>query len=1395
MADRRRLKVTPPVGFDAERHAPLVVRYSVSDGLRNADGVLVVSRYPTGNDQSPYTQDDTATVKAGGTVRIPVLDNDVDPEGATLRLASVTAPDAGEGLAFVQGDEVDYVAPGEFAGGMVTFTYVASDAPLGTGGMTNSGQVRVRVLAADTANSAPESMHLTASVIQGSGRVHIDVPLLRADPDGDIVSIGAIKTQPAKGTVDATGDGFWYQPGLGKDAAGTFEFSFSLTDGDAYSTSFVRIGVAAPDGDAKPVATPINMVVKPGDARVVNLLDPTHVTSTSGNLSVSVAKGDRPTLERGTGSLGIVTAQGTVLYTAPRKLGGDGLKLTTSFSYVINDGSGGSARNQVNVTVDPKATPLAPVALDDLVAPVRAGDPVRVEVLKNDRNPQSGTTDGLELTPLDGPKSARWSSGVVTFTMPAHSVRLRYEITDPVTKLKAQAVVHVPQNVGVSCPNGPIKVRANQKRTLDVLADCRPDRSKTHLDSSKVHLDDLAGSAKVQNQQVKLEIAKAQTGTYQLTYVVCIAEKCADTATVISRDVLVEGTNATPTLTTRISVPAGSERTLDLRTRVSDENPGDVERVRFGPVTPKSTEGLTASVTATGLLTVSADSKAYKNGKGGATFEVGLDDGHAQNNKGNGTVAVTVTRSEAAPLTASDDGVVEIVQEEGGMQATKTIDVLGNDRNPSSDGKADMRVVSVTQPADRSGSAEVTHDGKDVTFTLTDPEAFGRKTFTYTVQDPDDSLRRAQATVSLNVIGFPGLPGIPDPEPIQDHPESIDLTWAPVQQPHGAPTLEYKVQCRTDGHGPCRTPEMTPSGEKLAFGPLDGNIKYSFRARARNKAGWGITPNGGWSEWSDWAMTVPAAPTITKVGNFSGNCTGSPPAVSCPSGDDGVGGQLTVYWNPPKDGDRTGLTYQVHVNGVVGCQAIEPARSCTVTATSGSLANGQPSSFWVSATNEGGQNPSSVLGATLVEGTPRSTPAKPLDLQAIAGDGDITIKWNVPKAFRDDQNDTRRSAQYRTDSGSWTTLTWDSGTEIIPNTVNGQNVSIDVRLCNSAGCGTSENVKKASQGRPDGVTGGSVSPGDKSAILTFTQGNVRGRDITDYRITDGSGTNYAYQWISPTPPTRPTTDNSVTLRLTNLANGTSYGPFSVTACNDAKVQTGEPCSDPVDIAGKVIPFGAPSLKLQSATSTEAIWKVDPSQPGVESYSAVCTDSFSAASPMPSANVAGAVITCTYMSGGPRPVSVSVTPFGQNVTGPIGKSSTKLKAGSAPTLSNPRFTLGPACTNLQANGDVGYGFHYTVTVNSKGWEMSDGLGQLTGDLTYWRNGDSTSVGGYHPFWLFDIESSKTEYDGFGGWANGQNGRRDRFFFYAYIDVPGFPRVKTPTIDTTLPAVVGSPPTCP
>ena len=47
MPDRRRIKVTPPVGFDAERHAPLVVRYTVAGGSRSADGFLVVSRYPS----------------------------------------------------------------------------------------------------------------------------------------------------------------------------------------------------------------------------------------------------------------------------------------------------------------------------------------------------------------------------------------------------------------------------------------------------------------------------------------------------------------------------------------------------------------------------------------------------------------------------------------------------------------------------------------------------------------------------------------------------------------------------------------------------------------------------------------------------------------------------------------------------------------------------------------------------------------------------------------------------------------------------------------------------------------------------------------------------------------------------------------------------------------------------------------------------------------------------------------------------------------------------------------------------------------------------------------------------------------------------------------------------
>ena len=107
---------------------PQIIRYTVSNGTGpGVEGEITVSQRDPVDDNTPVTQVDRVTVRAGTGITVPVLDNDFSPSGDLLRLVShvpgeasgqlrVTATDGTRspgdvGAAFVAGRLVRFVAP------------------------------------------------------------------------------------------------------------------------------------------------------------------------------------------------------------------------------------------------------------------------------------------------------------------------------------------------------------------------------------------------------------------------------------------------------------------------------------------------------------------------------------------------------------------------------------------------------------------------------------------------------------------------------------------------------------------------------------------------------------------------------------------------------------------------------------------------------------------------------------------------------------------------------------------------------------------------------------------------------------------------------------------------------------------------------------------------------------------------------------------------------------------------------------------------------------------------------------------------------------------------------------------------------------------------------------
>ncbi|MET0907875.1 MAG: Ig-like domain-containing protein, partial [Ilumatobacteraceae bacterium] len=182
------------------------VGYVISDGTEDrgarVEGEATVYLLPPAPELAPIAVDDTVVVRAGAQIDIPVLDNDLSPAGGrpTLNPAIVqsSSPDA---LAFASGDVLRYLAPDEPGDYAIDYSVFTT----GTPSLADTATVRVRVLD-DDANRAPAPETLEGRVLSGQSTT-IEFDGFGMDPDGDVVTLDRIVTQPERGSATISADG------------------------------------------------------------------------------------------------------------------------------------------------------------------------------------------------------------------------------------------------------------------------------------------------------------------------------------------------------------------------------------------------------------------------------------------------------------------------------------------------------------------------------------------------------------------------------------------------------------------------------------------------------------------------------------------------------------------------------------------------------------------------------------------------------------------------------------------------------------------------------------------------------------------------------------------------------------------------------------------------------------------------------------------------------------------------------------------------------------------------------------------------------------------------------------------------------------------------------------
>ena len=373
---------------DANWHGTDSFAYEIDDGDGGtAEASVEVTVVPV-ND-APEAAADAASTDEDVAVEIDVLANDTDIDGDSLRVSSVSEAANGT-VAVTAGGGVLYTPAANWHG-TDSFVYEVDD---GNGG-TAEAEVEVTVL---PVNDVPEAFGDAASTDEDAA-VEIDVLANDTDADGDSLRVSSVSV-PSNGTAEiSAGGGVRYTPAA--NWYGTDAFTYEVDDGNGGTASASVEVTVLPVNDAPEAVDDVASADEDGSVEIDVLANDTDIDGDGLRVSSVAAPSN------GTAAI----AGGGVRYTPAANWHG-----TDRFTYVADDGNGGTAEASVEVTVSPVND--VPEAADD-AATTLEDEAVTVNVLANDTDPDG---DGLRVSSVSAPENGTTevASGGVRYTPAAN---------------------------------------------------------------------------------------------------------------------------------------------------------------------------------------------------------------------------------------------------------------------------------------------------------------------------------------------------------------------------------------------------------------------------------------------------------------------------------------------------------------------------------------------------------------------------------------------------------------------------------------------------------------------------------------------------------------------------------------------------------------------------------------------------------------------------------------------------------------------------------------------------------------------------------------------------------------------------------------------------------------
>ncbi len=1046
--EQRAIRVTLTAPLDGKTVA---FNYRISNGLADAEGVVTVIEIPRPAQlQPPIANDDAVTVRVGDAINIPVLNNDVQPDGEPLTLNPQlsTTLSGDSGLLFTSGNVLRYLAPqkpGDF-----TAIYSISD----PSGQVAQAQVKISVREAVLAtNNPPVPVTVVSRVLAGQ-KVRISIPLTGIDPDGDSVQFLGQATNPQKGSVVSVGpDYIDYQ--AGGYSAGTDSFTYTVIDSlGARATGLIRVGISPKLGGAQnPIAVADEATIRPGGTVSVQVLandsDPN-----GGTLKViKVQPNSKDTVATIVGDI--------VKVTPPAKPGQYGLV------YTIENEFGGTSSNFITVTVAADAPRARPVVSDTVLTltDILGRNAIDVNVLKNVffADGDVGTLK-VALLPNYSSSATVTSDKRIHVTIENKRQIIPFAVANPDdSSVVSYAFVWVPglddalPQVNRKAP--PLSVPSESQLTIDLgnYVVAIGGKSVRLTGTASVAATHSNGDALVVNDHtLRFTSADKYFGPASISFQVTDGTSATDpngrVATLVLPINVTPRANQPPVFVGgSIDFEPGQSKELDLVKLTNYPYPVDVAELAYAVLTPLP-QGFTYSISGQ-KLTLRANEDAPKGSTSAITL--GVRDAIASGQSGRIQLSV-VASSRPLAMPAPDSVLAPRGQ-------TTTVDVLANDEatnpfpgkplkviairglgggslpagltiTPSSDNqRLTVTAASTTVPGDTALQYQVA----DATG---DPDRYVWGSVTVSVQDRPDPVTAVQiAAFGNKTLTVRWTPGLSNNSPITSY-DVLTYSSSSLQLLSTTSCAATICDIATPGNGP--------------------NNSVQIRVVAKNAIGASDPAAFASTVWSD---VIPPAPSIVNAAPLDGGLRLTWSAVSTPSGGSPVTSYHVTAGAIAADFDAT------------NCQA----SSCTLDLNG--LSNGQAVAVSVSARNSA-YAPLAVWNSGTTSGTPAGPPIAVGAPSATATDSTIDVSW--AGTFADNgrpitgytavvYTGTAPTCQAPNPSGSTAQSTGTGTSTTFTGLSNDRSYSVIVLASNSQGCSASAAV--AAYTTPGVVTAVSVS--------------------------------------------------------------------------------------------------------------------------------------------------------------------------------------------------------------------------------------------------------------------------------------------------------------------------------